>query len=57
MQESDRLDKHFDSLDRIELAIDLERELNCNISDGVIDSWQTIKDVIDTMSKYMENKN
>lgn len=56
MQQSDRLDKHFDSLDRVELAIDLERELNCSLPDSVIDSWQTIKDVIDTISKYMENK-
>ena len=51
MNEADKVKDIIDSLDRIEVAIDLERIMNVNIPDETVESWVTIKDIVDTIEK------
>lgn len=40
----------FDSLDRVDLCMDLEKELDCEISDAEIQNWLLVDDVLQTMN-------
>ena len=51
MNEADTVKDIIDSLDRVEVAIDLERIMNVNIPDETVESWVTIKDIVDTIEK------
>ena len=46
-----RDDLYLDSLDFIEVAMTIEKELNTSVSDEVIYSWVTVEDVVDTFIK------
>lgn len=43
-----RDDLYLDSLDFMEIAIVIEKELNTSVSDEVIYSWVTVEDVVNT---------
>lgn len=43
-----RDDLYLDSLDFMEIAIVIEKELNTSVSDEVIYSWETVEDVVNT---------
>jgi acyl carrier protein len=47
-----KLDEFLDSLDIVEIAVQIERKLNCHISDLEIEGWETMTDIIDTYIKY-----
>ena len=51
MYEADKVEDIIDSLDRIDVAIDLERIMNVNIPDETVECWITIKDIVDTIEK------
>ena len=51
MNEADKVEDIIDSLDRIDVAIDLERIMNVNIPDETVECWITIKDIVDTIEK------
>lgn len=41
-------DLGFDSLDAVELTMDMEKELGVQIDEEYTDKWRTVKDVLDT---------
>lgn len=45
----------LDSLDVVELTMDLEREFNLAISDPAMEGWKTIQDIIDYVSKEIND--
>lgn len=44
-------DLGFDSLDHVELVMDLEDEFDIQISDEEAEKWKTIKDIVDLLEK------
>lgn len=42
-------DLGFDSLDTVELMMDIEKELDIYIDEKYTDKWMTVKDVLDTI--------
>jgi acyl carrier protein len=44
-------DLGLDSLDVVELCMEVEREFDIQISDVEVESWQTIEDIIKTVEK------
>lgn len=50
---SDDLD--FDSLDRVEVALDLEDEFDIGIPDALTE-WKTVKDIIKTVEEKVNAK-
>ena len=44
-------DLAMDSLDRVDLAVTLEREFDIKIDDEATDGWRTVGDVVATMEK------
>lgn len=42
-------DLGFDSLDTVELTMDMEKELGVSIDEDYPDKWRTVKDVLDTV--------
>lgn len=51
IQEEDVLADHMDSLNVVEIGIDLERELDCKIPDEIMEGWRTVKNIVDTIVK------
>jgi len=47
----------FDSLDKLDLTIDIEKEFNIELPLECIDNFITVKDVIDTVHRTIDNKN
>lgn len=45
-------DLGLDSLDVIELCMEIERELDIQISDVEVESWRFVDDVINTMNEH-----
>lgn len=45
-----RDDLYLDSLDFMEIAIVIEKELNTSVSDEVIYSWETVEDVVNAFT-------
>lgn len=43
-----KLSSFLDSMDIIELSMEMEKELSRGITDHVIESWQTLGEVVDT---------
>jgi len=50
--EKDALIDMIDSLDEIEIAVDIEKELNCRIPDEEQEAWQTVGDIVTTYQKH-----
>lgn len=50
-KESTFIDLFVDSLDLIEIVVDLEKEFGVHITDSEIYEWQTIGDIILTLNK------
>jgi acyl carrier protein len=44
-------DLGLDSLDVVELCMEVEREFDIQISDVEVESWRTVEDVIQTIEK------
>lgn len=42
-------DLGFDSLDSVELAIDMEKEFGVYMDEEYLNKWRTVKDVLDTI--------
>ena len=42
-------DLAMDSLDRVDLAVTLEREFDIKIDDAALEGWQTVGDVVKTV--------
>lgn len=49
-------DLEFDSLDTVELMMDIEKELDIYINEEYTDKWMTVKDVLDTIEFLMLKK-
>ena len=47
-----KLDMGLDSLDAIEIVMDLEEEFGFDIDDDVVDGWKTFGDVV----RFLEGK-
>ena len=43
------VDLALDSLDRVDLAVTLEREFDIKIDDAALEGWQTVGDVVKTV--------
>ena len=50
-------DLYVDPVDMIMLAMDLEEEFDIEIKDEVVPSWKSVQDVINYITKRMEEKN
>ena len=50
-------DLSFDSLDKLDLTISLEKEFNIELPLECIDNFITVSDVIDTVHRTLDNKN
>lgn len=48
-----RDDVGLDSLDTIELAIEIEKEFNISIPDQELEDWYTVEDVLETIYKLI----
>lgn len=44
-------DLDLDSLDVVELTMDVEREFDIRISDTEMEEWSTVQDVLDSINK------
>ena len=53
---SDDLEKVFevDELDRIEILMEIEDELEISILDKDADKWKTVQDIVDYICKYFD---
>ena len=49
-------DLGYDSLDTVELMMDIEKELDVQIDEEYTDKWKTVKDVLDTAKFLMLKK-
>lgn len=49
-------DLGYDSLDTVELTMDIEKEFGVQICEEYIDKWMTVKDVLDTIEFLMLKK-
>ena len=49
-------DLEYDSLDTVELMMDIEKELDVQIDEEYTDKWKTVKDVLDTVEFLMLKK-
>lgn len=49
-------DLGFDSLDTVELMMDIEKELDIYVDEKYTDKWMTVKDVLDTIEFLMLKK-
>lgn len=49
-------DLGYDSLDTVELMMDIEKELDVQIDEEYTDKWKTVKDVLDTVEFLMLKK-
>lgn len=47
--EETNLKDFMDSLDVVEFTMELEKETDKSITDSSVESWETVKDVIDTL--------
>lgn len=43
-----------DSLDRVEMTMEIEKEFNIVISDDEVTEWKTVQDVIETTIKLIK---
>ena len=50
-------DLGFDSLDKLDLTMDIEKEFNIELPLECIDNLITVKDVIDTVHRTLDNEN
>lgn len=50
-------DLSFDSLDKLDLMISLEKEFSIELPLECIDNFTTVSDVIDTVHRTIDNKN
>jgi len=46
------IDEFLDSLDKVEITVQIERKLNCHISDLEVEEWETVSDIVDSYLKY-----
>lgn len=46
----------WDSLDRVELAMRLEKELNVTISDHELENWLLVEDVVNTLKSKSDGR-
>lgn len=46
----------YDSLDTVELMMDIEKEFGIQIDEEYTDKWMTVKDVLDTIKFLMLKK-
>ncbi len=44
-------DLQLDSLDRVELILELEDELEVEIPDGAYEEWETVQDIVDYIKR------
>lgn len=51
-----RNDLGMESLDIIELVLDLQRELKIFIPDQMCEKWKTVQDAIDTINELKQEK-
>lgn len=49
-------DLGYDSLDTVELTMDIEKEFGVQIDEEYIDKWMTVKDVLETIKFLMLKK-
>ncbi len=49
-------DLYFDSLDMVELCMALEEEFEMEIPDADVPAWKSVQDVINYITKRMEEK-
>ena len=47
-------DLALDSLDRVDLAVTLEREFDIKIDDEATDGWRTVADVVKTVERLAD---
>lgn len=45
-------DLHFDSLDMVEICMNVEDEFGIEVPDEDAESWRTAQDIIDCVAKY-----
>jgi acyl carrier protein len=45
-------DLELDSLDVVELTLEVEREFDIRISDKEMEEWETVKDVLDSIENH-----
>jgi acyl carrier protein len=45
-------DLELDSLDVVELTLEVEREFDIRISDKEMEEWKTVKDVLDSIENH-----
>lgn len=51
-----RNDLGMESLDVIELVLDLQKEYNLHIPDQMCEKWKTVQDAIDTINELKQEK-
>lgn len=51
-----RNDLGMESLDVIELVLDLQKEYNFHIPDQMCEKWKTVQDAIDTINELKQEK-
>lgn len=49
-------DMDMDSLDRVELVMDCEKEFEIQINDETYDTWKTLGDVVTCVEQLVNNK-
>jgi len=50
-----KINDFIDSLEIIEISVQIERVLNCNIPDSEIEEWITIQDIINSFQNHKNN--
>ena len=51
------LENYIDSLDQVEIVLEIEKELNTHIADDEVEKWKTIGDIVSTYELFSNNKN
>lgn len=49
-------DLRLDSLDLVEIALDIECEVGIEIPDDVIEEWRTVEDVLNSTAELVRNQ-
>lgn len=50
-----KINDFIDSLEIIDIAVQIERVLNCNIPDSEIETWITIQDITNSFQNHKNN--
>lgn len=47
------LEEIMDSLDVVEITMEIEKKLNCRIEDSEVEEWKTVQDVVNAYQKRL----